>query len=59
MLDKQLMVAGMNLGFYELLYLDWIEIGIRALKVYIEGEYVKWKLFSSTELGKNNLHYLK
>lgn len=42
-LDKQLMVVGMNLGFYELLYLDWMEADIGELKVCTKVEYVKWK----------------
>lgn len=42
-LSKQLPVAGMNLGFYKLLYLDWMEVDFRVLKVCIEREYVKLK----------------
>lgn len=42
-LDKQLTVTEMNLGFYELLLLDWMEVDFIALKVCIEGEYAKWK----------------
>lgn len=46
---KQLAVCGLNLGFYKLLYPDWMKVDFKALKVLIEGEDEKEYLFSSTE----------
>lgn len=40
---KQLSVCGMNLGFYKLLYPDWMKVDFQALKASIEEEDVKWK----------------